>query len=328
MKSKVFITRRIPDAGLDIVRERCEMSLNDEERALTTLEIIEGIKGKDGLLCLLTDAISADIMDASPNLKVISNYAVGYNNIDVEGATKRGIMVTNTPGVLTETTADLTWALLMDAARRIAEGDRFTRAGKFKGWEPMLLLGQDVYGATLGIVGFGRIGQAVARRAIGFNMKVLYHQRNRASAEIEKQLNATHVSFEELLKASDFISLHCPLTSETNHLIGEKQFNMMKENAILINTARGPVVDETALVSALKDKRIAGAGLDVYEKEPELAPGLVELDNVVIPPHLGSASLQTRSKMAQMAAENLVAALSGKVPQNLVNQDVLKQKNE
>lgn len=328
MKPKVFVTRRIPDAGLSIVREHCEITLNEEERSLTTREIIEGVKSKDGLLCLLTDAISADVMDASQNLKVISNYAVGYNNIDVEGATKRGIMVTNTPGVLTETTADLAWALLMDAARRIAEGDRFTRAGKFKGWEPMLLLGQDVYRATLGIVGFGRIGQAVARRALGFNMKVLYHQRNRASVEVEKQLNAAYASFEELLKTSDFISLHCPLTLETTHLMGDKEFNMMKNNAILINTARGPVVDEAALVRALKDRRIAGAGLDVYEREPELAPGLAELDNVVIPPHLGSASFQTRNKMAQMAAENLVAALSGKVPPNLVNQDALTQKND
>lgn len=324
MKPSVFVTRKIPEEGLEIVRANCNMEINPENRVLTKEEIIKGVRGKDGLLCLLTDTIDKDVMDASPSLRVISNYAVGYNNIDVEEATRRNIMVCNTPGVLTETTADLCWALLMASARRIVEGDKFVREGKFVGWDPMLLLGQDVYNKTLGIIGFGRIGQAVAKRSIGFDMRVIYYDIQRASEEIEKKYNAKFTQLDDLLKEADFITIHTPLSKETYHLIGEREFNLMKKTSILINTARGPIVDEKALVKALKENKIAGAALDVYEREPELEEGLKELDNVVIIPHLGSASYETRTKMAIMAAENLVAGLSGKIPQNLVNKEVIK----
>ena len=319
MKPKVFVTRIIPDVGLNILRENCDTEINQEDRVLKKEEIIKGIKEKDGLLCLLTDTIDEEIMSVSKNLKIISNYAVGYNNIDVSASTKRKIMVTNTPGVLTETTADLAWALIMSVSRRIVEGDKFTRAGKFVGWAPMLLLGQDVYQKTIGIIGFGRIGQAVARRAKGFQMKILYTDIQKVSLDIENELNANFVELSYLLKESDIITIHTPLTKETHHLIGEEEIDQMKKTAYLINTARGPIVDEKALVKALSENRIAGAGLDVYENEPELEPQLIELNNVVIIPHLGSSTSETRSKMAEMAAKNLVQGLRGEVPENLVN---------
>lgn len=323
MKPKVFVTAQIPDEGLELLQKDCEVTLNEKAGVLAKQELIDGIGCGDGVLSMLSDAITEDVMGACANLRVIANYAVGYNNIDLAAATKRGIIVTNTPGVLTEATADLAWALLMDVARRVTEGDRMTREGKFTGWAPKLLLGYDVYGATLGIIGFGRIGQSVARRAKGFNMRVLYHQRNQAAQETEKELNADYVSLNELLKNSDFISLHCPLTTETKYLIGEKQISMMKPNAVLINTARGPVVDEKALVCALKEKRIFGAGFDVYENEPRLTDGLAQLENVVLAPHIGSASFGTRAKMSVMAAQSILDALSGRTPENVVNKDVL-----
>lgn len=323
MLPRVFVTRIIPEAGLEIVRKNCEMELNKEDRVLTKQEVMEGVKGKDGLLCLLTDEIDAEVMDASPQLKIIANYAVGFNNINMASATKRKIMVTNTPGVLTETTADLCWALLMSIARRIVEGDKFVRAGKFKGWAPMLLLGQDVHRKTLGIIGMGRIGQAVARRARGFEMKILYTDTKRIPEDKELELRVEFVALEELLQKSDYVTIHVPLTKETHHLISEKELNLMKETAYIINSARGPIIDEKALVKVLKEGKIAGAALDVFEKEPELEPGLDSLDNVVIIPHLGSATLDTRSKMAVMAAENLVAGLKGERPPNLVNPEVL-----
>ena len=322
---KVFVTRRIPQVGLDLLQKECEVKVNPHERVLTRQELIDGVKEADGLLCLLTDTIDKEVMDANPKLKVISNYAVGYNNIDVEEATRRGIMVTNTPGVLTDTTADLTWAILMCVARRIVEADRFTRQGKFKQWSPMLFLGSDVHHSTLGIVGFGRIGRAVARRAKGFEMKVLYTDVKRAPEKVEEELEAKFVFLDELLSSSDFVSLHAPLLPTTYHLIGEKELRRMKRTAFLINAARGPLVDEKALVRALKEGWIAGAALDVYENEPELTPGLAELDNVVLVPHIGSASTATREKMATMAATNLLAGLKGEVPPNLVNREVLKQ---
>jgi len=323
MKPRVFVTRRIPQVGLDILEKKCELKVNPYHRVLTEEELIEGVKGMDGLLCLLTDTIDGKVMDTNPKLKIISNYAVGYNNIDVEEATKRGIMVTNTPGVLTDTTADLAWALLMSIARRIVEGDRFTREGKFKSWAPMLFLGSDVHHSTLGIIGLGRIGRAVARRAKGFEMRVLYTDVKRAPKELEQELRAKFVSLDELLSSSDFVTLHTPLLPQTHHLIGERQLKMMKKSAYLINAARGPLIDEKALVQALKEKWIAGAALDVYEDEPDLAPGLSDLDNVVIVPHIGSASIATREKMATMAATNLLAGLNGKVPPNLVNKEVM-----
>jgi len=322
---KVFVTRRIPQVGLDLLQKECEVKVNPHERVLTRQELMDGVKEADGLLCLLTDTIDKEVMDANPKLKIISNYAVGYNNIDVEEATRRGIMVTNTPGVLTDTTADLTWAILMCVARRIVEADRFTRQGKFKQWSPMLFLGSDVHHSTLGIVGFGRIGRAVARRARGFEMKVLYTDVRRAPEKVEEELEAKFVFLDELLSSSDFVSLHAPLLPTTYHLIGEKELRRMKKTAFLINAARGPLVDEKALVRALKEGWIAGAALDVYENEPELTPGLAELDNVVLVPHIGSASTATREKMATMAATNLLAGLKGEVPPNLVNREVLKQ---
>jgi len=326
-KPKVFVTRRIPEDGLKLLNEHCEIQVSDYDGVIPRELLLEKVKGVDGILSLLTDLIDKEVMDAAgPQLKVVSNYAVGYNNIDVEEATRRGIMVTNTPGVLTETTADLAWALMMAIARRIVEGDRFVRAGKFRGWEPMLLLGTDLYGATLGIVGFGRIGQAMARRAIGFNMRVLYYSRKRISEELERELKATSVDLERLLRESDFITLHVPLTKETYHLIGEKELKMMKKESYLINTARGPVVDEKALVKALKENWIRGAALDVFENEPQVEPELLELDNVVLAPHLGSASYATRTRMSVMVAENLLKALKGETPPNLVNTEVLKKK--
>src|SRR5690606_4745829 len=265
----------------------------DQDRLPTKEEVIEGVRGKDALLCLLTEEITAEVMDAAPNLKVISNYAVGYNNIDVEAATARGIVVTNTPGVLTETTADFAWALLMAVARRVVEADRFTRAGKFQGWGPLLLLGSDVYGKCLGVIGMGRIGQAIARRARGFDMRVLYYNRRRVDPAIENELQATYASLDELLQEADYVVLTVPLTPETHHLIGPRELAMMKPTAYLINPARGPVVDEKALVEALKSRTIAGAALDVFEEEPKLTPGLTELDNVVLAPHIASATTET-----------------------------------
>jgi len=324
---KVFVTRKILEEGLNMLRERYDVEVSDYDGIIPREMLLEKVKGADALLSLLTDNIDAEVMDAAgPNLKIIANYAVGYNNIDVEEATKRGIMVTNTPGVLTETTADFAWTLLMAIARRIVEADKFVREGKFRGWEPMLLLGTDVFGATLGIVGFGRIGQAMARRALGFNMRVLYYDNSRIDEQIEKELKATFVDLPTLLKESDFVTLHVPLTKQTHHLIGEKELKMMKKDAYLINTARGPVVDEKALVKALKEGWIKGAALDVFENEPEIEPELLKLDNVVLAPHIASASYATRSKMSVMVAENIIKALNGEVPPNLVNPEVLQKK--
>ena len=324
---KVFVTRKILEEGLNMLKERYDVEVSDYDGVIPREMLLEKVKGVDALVSLLTDNIDAEVMDAAgPNLKIIANYAVGYNNIDVEEATKRGIMVTNTPGVLTETTADFAWTLLMAIARRVVEADRFVREGKFRGWEPMLLIGTDVHGATLGIVGFGRIGQAMARRALGFNMRVLYYNNARVDEQIEKELKATFVDLPTLLKESDFVTLHVPLTKETHHLIGEKELKMMKKDAYLINTARGPVVDEKALVKALKEGWIKGAALDVFENEPEVEPELLKLDNVVLAPHIASASYATRSKMSVMVAENVIKALSGEVPPNLVNPEVLKKK--
>lgn len=323
---KVYITRRIPEPGIEMIRKEHEVEVNPYDRVLTREELLQAVKGKDGILCLLTDKIDAEVFDAAgPQLKVVSNYAVGYDNIDVNEATKRGVVVTNTPGVLTETTADLAWALILSTARRVVEADKFTRAGKYEGWAPMLFLGQDVFGKTLGIIGMGRIGQAVARRAKGFNMKVLYNDIRRIPEDLEKELNATFVSLDELIEQSDFISLHTYLSPETYHLINEERLKRMKKTAYLINTSRGPVVDEAALVKALKEGWIAGAGLDVYEFEPKLVPGLAECENAVLLPHIASASVETRTKMATMAAENLLAVLAGKMPPNPVNPEVLKK---
>ena len=319
----VFVTRRIPQPGLDMLHEHCEtVEVNAEDRVLTREELSEGVKGRDGVLCLLTDTIDDEVFESAQGAEIFANYAVGFNNVDVEAATRRGVMITNTPGVLTDATSDMAWALLFAAARRIVESDRCVREGKFKGWGPMLFLGGDVTGRTLGIVGAGRIGAAVARKSVGFKMRVLYADTVPNEA-LEKEIGAERVGLEELLKASDFVSIHVPLMPETVHLIGADQLDLMKETAYLINTSRGPVVDEKALVEALKAKKIAGAGLDVYEHEPEVAPGLAELDNVILAPHISSATIETRTKMATMAAGNLLAGLRGEIPPNLVNPEVL-----
>jgi len=278
---KVFVTRRIPEPGLELLRTEHEIEVNLHDRVLTKEEIIEGVKGKDGLLCLLTDPIDRDVIFSEPKLKMIASYAVGYDNIDVKAATERNIPVSNTPGVLTDATAEMTWALLFAAARRIVEGDKFTRQGKFKGWSPQLMLGQNVTNKTLGIIGAGRIGTAFALKSKGFSMKVLYVDEKINSA-LEKVLGAKKVQFQDLLKQSDYLSLHIPLLSSTHHLIGEKELKMMKKTAVLINTSRGPIVDEKALVKALKEKWIFGAGLDVYEHEPTISKELTKLENVII----------------------------------------------
>jgi D-3-phosphoglycerate dehydrogenase len=310
-----------------VLRERCQVvEVNPHDRVLTREELLRAVVGRDGVLCLLTDRIDAEVLGVAKGCKVLANCAVGYDNIDVSAATARGIVVTNTPGVLTDATADLTWALIFAVARRVVEGDRCVRDGEFRGWAPMLFLGGDITGQTLGIVGAGRIGQAVARRSAGFRMKVLYTDPS-PRRELEKEIGARRVELDELLRGSDFVTLHTPLVTETRHLIGRREFALMKPTAYLINTARGPIVDEEALVEALREKRIAGAGLDVYENEPELAAGLADLPNVVLLPHLGSASTRTRTRMATMAAQNLLAVLEGRVPPNLVNADVTGRLN-
>jgi len=321
---RVYVTRAIPISALQRMNGRLDWSVNPEDRVLERDELLAAVKDADGLLCLLTDTIDAELFDAAPRLKIVANYAVGYNNIDVAEATRRGILVTNTPGVLTQTTADLTWALILAIARRIVEGDRFMRAGKYKGWAPMLLLGSDVYGKTLGIVGIGQIGQAVARRAIGFDMNILYHDKWELPPVAEQLLNADDVSLEELLQKSDFVTLHVPLIPETHHLIGRRELEMMKPDAYLINASRGPVVDEVALIEALRNGVIKGAALDVFEDEPAMKPGLAELDNVVVLPHLGSATIETRTAMADLAVDNLLAFFSGEKPPTPVNPEVLK----
>ncbi|MGB0597438.1 MAG: 2-hydroxyacid dehydrogenase [Rubripirellula sp.] len=321
-KPKIFLTRELPPETMALLHDQCELTMNREDRVLEKSEIIAGIQGCDGLLCLLTDTIDADIMDANPDLKVIANFAVGFNNIDVAAATKRKLPITNTPGVLTETTADMAWALLMDAARRVSEGDRLVRTKSWNGWGPLQLLGADVSGGTLGLVGMGRIARAMAKRAIGFDMRILYWNRTRLETTDERIMGAEFVELDELLTLSDFLSLHVALTPETKHLIGATELAKMKSTAILVNTARGPVVDEQALVAALQTGTIAGAGLDVYEHEPALAPELYELENAVVAPHLGSATIGTRTKMGNMAANNCLSACRGTRPENLVNPEI------
>ncbi|MBM3214481.1 D-glycerate dehydrogenase [Candidatus Poribacteria bacterium] len=323
MRHTIYVTRRLPQPALDRLAEVFDVEVNPDDRVLEKREIIDHVGGKDALLCLLTDTIDAEIMDAGDRLRVLSNYAVGFNNIDVAAATARRLPVTNTPGVLTETSADLAMALLLCAARRISEGDRLTRAGRFVGWGPMMLLGYDVYGKTLGIVGMGRIGKATARRAMGFGMRILYTSRT-VHEDAEREFGAQRVPLDDLLRESDYVSLHVPLSDETRHLIGSRELALMKPSAFLINTARGPIVDEKALVRALRDGTIAGAGLDVYEDEPAVADGLMELDNVVLAPHIASATVETRTKMAMLAAENAIAVIEGRRPAHIVNPEVLE----
>jgi glyoxylate reductase len=324
-KPKVFVTRAIPEQGLALVRDFCEADIWAEELPPAREVILERVRGMDGILSLLTDRMDGAVMDAAgPQLKVISNYAVGFDNVDAAKATTRGIPVGNTPGVLTDTTADLAFALLMAAARRVVEGDKFTRAGRWKTWGPTLLLGQDVFGATLGLVGFGRIGRAVAKRARGFDMRVLFHDPFVAADDpFAVEVGAQAVDLDTLLRESDFVSLHTLLNEETYHLISADAFAKMKPTAILINTSRGPVVDPDALYVALKEGQIGYAALDVTEPEPIPADSpLLGLDNIIVVPHIASASVATRGRMAQMAAENLIAGLKGERLPNCANPEV------
>lgn len=321
---KIFITRKIPEQGLSLLKKHHEIQINPDNRVLSKEEIIEGVKGKDGLLCLLTDPIDEEVINSEPKLRMIASYAVGYDNIDVNAATKKGIPVSNTPGVLTDATAEMAWALLFSTARCIVEGDRYTRSGKFQGWDPMLMHGQSIGGKTLGIIGAGRIGTAFALKSKGFNMNILYVS-GHPNKILDKELNAKKVDLSQLLKESDFVSLHVPLSDKTHHLIGEKELKMMKKTAVLINTSRGPIVDEKALIKALKKKWIFGVGLDVYENEPEISKELIGLDNVVLQPHSASATTNSRNGMAVMAAENMLAGLKGNVPPNCVNPEVFKK---
>jgi glyoxylate reductase len=312
-RPSVFVSRMIPDEGLDPIAAACEMDLWHDELPPPRDELLRRVAGRDGILTLLTDRVDDGLLDAAgPQLKVVSNYAVGFDNIDVAACARRGVAVGNTPGVLTETTADLAWALLMAAARRLPEGDRYVRAGKWKTWGPMLLLGPDVHGATIGIVGFGRIGQAVARRAQGFGMEVLYHDLQQLPDDVTGPLGATYLPLEELLPRCDFVSIHVNLSEETRGLINAQTLSWMKPTAVMVNTSRGPVVDQSALAAALQGGVIAAAALDVTDPEPILMDDpLVGLDNCLIVPHIASASRATRAKMAQMAAANLLAGVRG-----------------
>lgn len=312
-RPRVFVARRLPDEGLELVRTACDMDLWDGELPPPRDELLRRVAGVDGALTLLTDKVDDEFLDAAgPQLRVVSNYAVGFDNVDVAACARRGVKVGNTPGVLTDTTADLAFALLMAAARRLPEGDRFVRDGKWKTWGPLLLLGPDVHGATIGIVGFGRIGQAVARRAQGFGMEILYHDLEPLPASVSEPLGATYLRLEELLPRADFVTLHVNLSPVTRHLINEKTLALMKPTAVLVNTSRGPVVDQVALAAALRDGVIWAAALDVTDPEPiPMDDPLVGMDNCLIVPHIASASRATRGKMAEMAAANLIAGVRG-----------------
>ncbi len=316
---KVFVTRKIPAVGLRILEEAgYQVTVYSGDEPISHQALKEAVQEVDALICLLSDVIDQEILLNAPHLKVIANYAVGYNNIDIETATQKKIFVTNTPDVLTAATANLTWALILAVSRRVVEADRFVRAGRFEGWEPELFLGTEVSGKTLGIVGAGRIGQAVGRRAVGFDMNITYTAHNRKET-FEQQTAAKFLDLDTLLKQSDYVTLHCPLTSETHHLLNEDRIFSIKKGAFLINTARGAVVDEEALAKALRQGHLAGAGLDVYEHEPEVHPDLLILPNVVVLPHIGSATHETRNKMAQMVAENVVSVLEKGRALNPVN---------
>lgn len=317
----IILTRKIPENGIRLLKKHFVVDINEQERDMTESELLQKSRNAFGVVAMMANKFDRKVILKLDMLRVISNFAVGYNNVDVEAATEKGVAVTNTPGVLTNATADLTIGLLLSMARRIAEGDRLVRAGKFTGWTPMMMLGNEVSGKTIGIIGAGRIGAAVARRAYGFEMEIVYfsHKRN---DEIEK-LGGRFVRLEELLRQSDFVSLNIPLNKETIGLMGKREIEMMKSTAILINTPRGEVVDENALISALKKRRIAGAGLDVYKNEPKVNRELIKLENVVLAPHLGSATFETRAKMAEMVALNTIAVLKGEKPPAIVNPEVL-----
>jgi len=327
MKARILITGNLPENVISPLKEKYDIEINQEDSPMSRQEMILKLKDKQGLLSMLTDAIDEEVMNAAPHLKMIANFGVGYNNIDVRLATARRIMVSNTPGVLTEATAELTFTLILAVSRRLVEGDRMVREGRFKFWAPMLFLGREVTGKTLGIIGMGKIGKAIAVRARAFDMKILYHNRKRIDSEKEKTLRVEYADLKTLLAESDFVSLNVPLTEETKHLIGKNELSLMKSTAFIINTSRGAVIDEKELVQVLKARKIGGAGLDVYENEPSLTPGLTELDNVILLPHIGSGTLETRIKIGKLAVENLIAGLEGRTPPNIVNLEVLTGMN-
>lgn len=312
MPKSILISNVLPQEALRLIPPEISAEFNDSDQPLPKTELIRRLRDKDGLICHIISSVDDEVLAAAPGLKVVSNVAVGFNNIDVAAARRRGVVVTNTPDVLTETTADFAWALLMAAARRVVEADQFARSGQWTRWQWDLLWGNDVHGKTLGVVGFGRIGRAVARRALGFGMRVLYHDAIRADAAAERELKATYTNPETLLRESDFVTLHTLFIPETRHLINERNLRLMKKTAILVNAARGPIVDEAALVKALTEGWIAGAGLDVFEEEPKIHPGLLALKNVTLAPHIASASLDTRLAMATLAVRNCLAVLDGK----------------
>jgi glyoxylate reductase len=325
VKFRVYVTRLLPKEAMDRINSFCDAKVWDGELPPPRSVLVENVREIDGLVSLLTDRIDSKLMEEAPKLRVISNYAVGFDNIDILEATRRGIIVGNTPGVLTDTTADLTFALLLSAARRIVEGDKVVRAGRWKTWGPMTLLGQDVHGATLGIIGLGRIGVAVAKRAQGFGMKMLYYDIAR-NKQAEDELGIQFADMDSVLEQSDFITLHTILTAQTHRLIGAKEFGKMKKTAIFVNTSRGPIVDNMALYEALKNGKIAYAALDVTEPEPMPADHpLLVLENVIVVPHIASASVATRTKMGLMAADNLIAGLKGQLPPNPVNPEALER---
>ncbi len=320
---KVFITRRLPGDAVEKLKKRYDVEINESDKMLDKSELIDIIKNKDALLCFLTDIIDEDIIKASEKLKVISNFAVGYDNIDVETASIHGIPVTNTPGVLTHATADLAWGLILATARKIVQGDKFVRKDKFEGWDPTLMVGSEIHDKTLGIIGMGKIGSAVAKRSLGFDMDILYYNRSQKK-EVEKELGAKKVDLDTLLKKSDIVSLHVPLTEKTEGMISWNELNLMKKSALLINTARGEVVDEEALIETLRSQKIAGAGIDVYSDEPYGAnPDYYTLSNVVLTPHLGSASHRARNGMAEIAVDNVINILEGKESDYIVNRNEL-----
>jgi lactate dehydrogenase-like 2-hydroxyacid dehydrogenase len=323
-KSNVYVTRMIPQETIDTLRQFHDVEVNPHDRALSREELLQQVRGRDAVITLLTDTIDGEVLDAAgPQCKIFANYAVGFNNFDLKAATERGVIMTNTPGVLDDATATHAWALLLATARRISESERYVRAGKWHGWAPMAFIGQDVDHKTLGIAGLGRIGSNFARKAAAFDMKVIYTNAQR-EPEFERLYGATFVDKATLLRESDYLSLHLPLLPETHHYIGAKELASMKRTAVLINAARGPLVDEQALIVALRDKIIWGAGLDVFEDEPKLAPGLADLDNVVIVPHIASATIQTRLAMGKIATDNVISVLKGESPQTCINPEVLK----
>ncbi len=320
-RAKILVTRQIPHEGIELLEKECDVEVAPAGKILTRSEFLEKVKDKDGVLCLLTDKIDAEVFDAAPRVKGFANYAVGFDNMDVEEATKRKIPLSNTPGVLTAATAEAAWALLFAAARKIIPSDRHVRSGSWRGWDPLEYVGAGVSGKTLGIVGPGRIGSVMALMSTGFNMTVLYSG-HRKNVELEEKLGARFVSFDELVEESDFISVHVPLTPETKHLFTREVFTRMKKTAVIVNTARGAVIDEAALLSALKEGDIAGAGLDVFEFEPQVVKGLEELDNAVLTSHIGSATVESRRDMAVMAAENLLAMIKGERAPQCINPEI------